>query len=171
MKVAHIYSMKTDCHRRSIVDDDGDIEIGKSPSGEDVVICNHPNGQPGYFLIMPGEYAVVADSDTVPANERNVDALMRRANPRASLFYTKCALVNADNMVEGIILAELGLDDSPHPDWTMVECYSPMIIIGCTYDPASGLFTMPEGLIPPGAPGNNEGTEPIIVQPYEIPKP
>src|SRR3954469_25962041 len=118
MKVAHIYAEKTNSHRRSIVDDDGDIEIGKSPSGEDVVICNHPNGPPGYFLIMPGEYAVVADSDNVPPNERNIDALMRRANPRASLFYTKCALVNADNIVEGVILADVDLDASPHPDWT-----------------------------------------------------
>src|SRR3954467_4705289 len=101
MKVAHIYAEKSGSHRRSIVDDDGDIELGKSPSGEDVVICNHPDTPPGYFLIMPGEYAVIADvGDDIPSNERNIDALMRRANPRASLFYTKCALVNANNVVE-----------------------------------------------------------------------
>ena len=49
----------------------------------------------------------------------------------------------------------------------MVLAYSPQIIIGCTYDEASGLFSLPPGLLPPHTPGNAT-SQPIDVPPAVI---
>jgi hypothetical protein len=81
-----------------------------------------------------------------------------------------CALVDNTNTVVQLVVAEAGLDPAP-AGFTMVQCYSPWITIGCTYDAVAGLFTAPGFTIPAGAPGNKGTALPKVVPATVIPKP
>jgi hypothetical protein len=81
-----------------------------------------------------------------------------------------CALVDNTNTVAQLVVAEAGIDPAP-AGFTMIQCYSPAITIGCTYNPATGLFTAPGFTIPAGAPGNHGTAIPKVVPAAIIPKP
>jgi hypothetical protein len=81
-----------------------------------------------------------------------------------------CALIDNTNTVVQLVVAEVGIDPAP-AGFTMVQCYSPAIAIGHTYDLVTGLFTAPGYTIPAGAPGNHGTAIPKIVPPAVIPKP
>jgi hypothetical protein len=80
-----------------------------------------------------------------------------------------CALIDNTNTVVHLIMAEVGIDPAP-VGFTMVQCYSPLITIGCTYDAGTGLFTVPSFTIPGGAPGNKGTAIPKVVPATVIPK-
>jgi hypothetical protein len=81
-----------------------------------------------------------------------------------------CAVIDNTNTVRAIIAADPALDSVS--GMTVVGCYSPQIAAGCTYDPASGLFTAPAVTIPAGT--NKVNGKPVasqIIPAAVIPKP
>jgi hypothetical protein len=66
-------------------------------------------------------------------------------------------------------MADIAVDKSPDTR-TMVDCYSPLVRTGCTYDPATELFSTPPGELPPHTPGNDTD-DPVIVPPVVIARP
>lgn len=169
---ALVVSTATTAIRRVIADDDGNVSVGLMPDGTThAVICTHPHATSSYHPILAGETAFAVPVSGTGAGAHgpaNWDAVV---NQKYGAFPPKptCALVNAANMVVGVVQGEVGLDVSPTTD-TMIQCYAPGITVGCTYDPASGLFSTPGGTIPPNTPGNSTGS-PITVPPQVIPKP
>lgn len=58
----------------------------------------------------------------------------------------RCAVVNGLNVVVNVINADPALDSIA--GMTLVSCYSPLIGIGCIYNPGTTLFTIPSYTIP-----------------------
>jgi hypothetical protein len=165
---AIVYAIRSGMHRRTIVDEDGDISIGSMPDGITyAVICSHPNAPPSYHPLAKGESAIIEPSEGQVGPLGWKRAIRDKIGKEPTEI--TCALINEQGVVEGIICADPDIDMSPSDNHLMVECYSPQIVIGCTYDEKTGLFTTMEGLIPVGAPGNDT-QEPIIVPPTVIPK-
>jgi hypothetical protein len=164
---AIVYATATGALRRVVADDDGEVSIGKDPTGHAAVVCKHQHTVTSYNRLKNGESAFVlpaAGIAATPAHWKN--AL------KAKLGYTPaetaCALLDANNVVENVIMADPDIDDPPDHR-PMVYCYSPVITTGYSYDPQSGLFSTPPGRIEPGAPGN-DGTTTILVPPQVVPK-
>jgi len=156
--------------RRVVTDDDGQVSVGTDPQGNPAVICTHAGNQPKtYVRLMPGESAFVmlttsSSGATTPAQWAT--AIKNRTGKDPPDL--KCALVEND-FVTGVIAADIAVDPPPD-ERLMVECYSPLIGVGCTYNTATGLFSTPGGVLPPHTPGNTTDDE-IIVPPTIIARP
>ena len=158
---AVVYGTVSGAIRRVIADDDGQIEIGTMEDGTAAVICNHPDGPPGYHPLLQGESATVETEGTWR------QAVRSRTGEEPPIL--TCALIDASNLVTSVIMADPAIDQSPDAR-LMVGCYSSQIVVGCGYDPETGLFTTAEGLMPPHTPGNDTD-DPIVVPPSVISKP
>jgi hypothetical protein len=166
---AVIYSSQSKAIRRVIADDDGLVVIGTLPgTATPAVICNHSGGQPpSYHVLGVGEsaIAVIPASAISPDRPINWAAAVQKATGVVPPEIT-CALIDQSNVVQQVIRADPEVDSAP-AGFTMVQCYSPAIGIGCTYDPASGKFWTPESTLPPHTPGNPTDN-PVVVPPQEI---
>jgi hypothetical protein len=161
---AIVHSTVSGMVRRVITDDDGDVVIGEI-DGVPAVICKHSNAPDGYHPLAPGESAFVEQADAASPQRWREHVKARTGIDPPNLV---CALVD-QGVVTDLIAADPDVDQSPD-DRLMVLAYSPQIIVGCTYDEASGLFSTMEGLLPPHTPGNDTDT-PIDVPPAVIEKP
>jgi hypothetical protein len=79
-----------------------------------------------------------------------------------------CALIDAGNIVRGVICADPALDSAPS-GFTMVACYSPQIGVGFSYNPVTGLFSSPTVTLPANSRGNPSAL-PVVIQPVVVPK-
>ena len=155
--------------RRVVTDDDGQVSIGTAPDGKPAVVCTHAGRPSTYVQILPGESAFVmlttgSSGATTPAQWASAIKNRTGKDPPS----LQCALIEG-NVVTGIIAADIAID--PPPDARlMIECYSPLIMAGCSYDAATGLFSTPESVFPPHTPGNSTNN-PITVPPSVIPRP
>lgn len=154
--------------RRVIADDEGLVTLG-TINGQPAVVCVHANGDDGYHPLLPGESAIIQQTQGRAATPHDWKAALK-ARVGFDPPDITCALVDSNNVVTSIIHADPAVDKSPSPDHLMIHCYSTQIIPGCTYDPATELFTTMEGLIPPHTPGNDTD-DPIVVPPQVILKP
>ena len=151
--------------RRVIADDDGNVSIGTN-----AVICTHAGRPDSQHPLLPGESAFVmpvsgsAGGAATPVQWKNAIKAKTGITPPDLV----CALID-QNVVAGLIAADPDVDAAPDSR-TMVLCYSPLITVGCSYDPASGLFSTAGGTLPAGSPGNSTGS-PITIPPATIPKP
>jgi hypothetical protein len=155
--------------RRVIADDEGVVELGFY-NDQPAVVCIHQNGNHGYHPLMAGESAIIQQTTTPLAAEHTHHwkrAIKEKIGKEPAEI--TCALISNRNVVEAIVHADPAVDSSPSDKHLMIECYSPQIIVGCTYDKRTGLFKTMEGLIPVGAPGNDTQV-PIVVPPTVIPK-
>lgn len=169
---AIVYGTSSGMIRRVISDDDGMVSAGTMPDGvTPAVVCSHRNGQPSYHPIASGESVLVdvppsAISSANPA--RWVSALQKVIGFAPPII--TCAVIDRTNKVILIIQADPAIDAAP--DGTMmVQCYSPQIAVGHTYDPTTGLFTAPSATIAPGLPGNVGGPGPKEIPATVIPRP
>lgn len=155
--------------RRVVTDDDGQVAVGRAPGGDPAVICTHKGRPPTYVAIMPGESAFVVrtygpNDATTPENWA---AEIKKATGKDPPDL-RCALIEG-NLVTGVIAADIAIDLPPDAR-LMVECYSPLISVGYTYDTATQLFSTPAAVLPPHTPGNSTN-KPIAVPPSVIPRP
>ena len=166
---AVVYSTATSSIRRIIADDHGQVTVPPNAVNPHVLVT-HPDNSTSQHPLAPGEAAVSVIPPSVTAPARPLD-WYNAVQKQTGVFPpdTQSALIDGGNVVQQMILAEPALDPTP-PGWLMVQSYDPRITIGCTYDPATGLFTVPSYTLPPGVPGN-PGTTPIVIPPFEIPKP
>lgn len=167
---AVVYATQSAAIRRIISDDDGLVTVGTMPGSatRQAVICSHPAPQPpSYHPLAAGESAVqvIPASAVSPDHPQDWAAAVQKATGKVPPDIL-CALIDASNVVQYIIHADPAIDVAP-ASWLMVQCYSPAIKNGCTYDPASGKFWTPASTIPPGTPGNSTSA-PIDVPPQEI---
>jgi hypothetical protein len=161
---AIIYATVSKAIRRVIADDDGLASIGTMPDGvTPAVLCAHTNGQPtSYHPLGAGESAIVhiPPNVTTPAKPADWIAAVLAATGVTPPNIT-CALIDNTNTVTDVITADPAIDAAPSGR-TMVQCYSPLIGVGCTYDSISGLFTIPSYTIPVGN-KNNPGSTPLVI--------
>lgn len=156
--------------RRVVTDDDGQVSIGTDPQGNPAVVCTHAAGKPNtYVRMLPGESAFVmittgSGGGTTPAQWAN--AIKNRTGKDPPNL--RCALIE-NGVVTDVIAADIAIDQPPDAR-LMVECYSPLISVGCIYDQGTGLFSTPGGTLPPHTPGNTTDT-PISIPPAVIPRP
>lgn len=61
----------------------------------------------------------------------------------------RCAVIDGTGAVVGIISADPEIDSMP--ERSLAFAYSPLVGVGCTYDPASQLFSTADGQIIPRA--------------------
>ena len=153
---AIVHSTVSGMVRRVITDDDGDIVIGEI-DGNPVVICKHGNAPDGYHPLAPGESAFVEQADQATPQRWREHVKARIGIDPLNLV---CALIE-QGVVTDLIAADPDVDQSPD-DRLMVLAYSPQIIVGCSYDEASGLFSTAGGTLPPGSPGNSTGSPATI---------
>lgn len=170
---AIVYATASKAHRRTIADDSGQISLGTMPDGVTAaVVVSHPNAPPSYHPLAAGESALI---ETVPPNAVSGSdyygwlTAIQNATGVAPPQIT-CALIDNTNTVQHIVCADPAIDAAP-AGFTLVQCYSPWITVGCTYDPIGGLFTAPGYTIPAGAPGNKGTALPKVVPAAVIPLP
>src|SRR3954465_9379421 len=109
---AIVYATKSGMHRRTIVDDDGDITIGLMSDGiTNAVICSHPDKPSSYHPLAKGESAIIEPSGEA-ANPEHWKRVIRNKIGKEPAQIT-CALINNKNVVEGIICADPDIDFSP----------------------------------------------------------
>lgn len=165
-----VYATVSKMHRRTIADDHGQVSLGKDPQGRDAIICTQANGAKVYNLIAPGETGLIktlGPTVSTAADPYDWFAAIKAATG-VDPPNLQCALIE-NNVVTGVIHADPAVD-APPDQRLMVLCYSPRIGVGCSYDPATGLFSTPPGVYPPHTPGNSTD-QPIDVPPQVIPKP
>jgi hypothetical protein len=111
--------------------------------------------------VSRGPYPNSAAWQTAVNNAVTTAAGMAPGNPA-------CCVVDQTNTVVQLIQADASIDSVPN--MTLVQAYA-TIPIGSTYNPATGLFTSPQVIIPAFA-GNaiHPATLQIIVPPTLIPK-
>jgi hypothetical protein len=166
-----VYSTVSKAIRRVIADDDGLVIVGTLPDGKTpAVVCQHIGKPSTYFRIMPGESALshVPPSLAAAATPAHWAAVVEQATGVKPPNLT-CALVDGRNIVTGLISADINVDSSPDSR-LMVDCYSPVIALGCTFDTNTQLFSTPGGTLPPHSPGNSTDN-PIDIPPAVIPRP
>jgi hypothetical protein len=166
---AVVYSTASKMIRRIISDDDGLITVSVGPTALTTVLVSHHNGLPdGVHLLYSGESAITAIPPSAVRPSGPADWARAVFNATGVQPPTLgAALLDPSNVVQAVIQADATVDAAPD-GFTMVQCYSPAICAGCTYDPGTGKFWTAPGSIPPGAPGNADGADPISVPPQEI---
>jgi hypothetical protein len=163
---AVVHSTVSGMLRRVVADDDGVVTLGRMPDGTPAIICAHGDNPPGYHPLSRGESAVIMQAATAgPADWKNAIRSKTGEDPAD----ITCALIESNLVVSSVIMADPAVDQSPDSR-LMIECYSPQITIGCSYDPGTGLFSSAKGVLPPGSPGNPTD-DPIIIPPQVIPRP
>jgi hypothetical protein len=158
---AIVHSTVSGMLRRVIADDEGNVALGEI-DGQPAVVCKHSNAPDGYHPLAPGESAVIAEGAAAEPQHWRAHIKSRAGVDPPDLV---CALID-QGIVTDLIHADPDVDQSPD-DRLMVLAYSPQIMIGCSYDEASGLFSLPPGLLPPHTPGNAT-SQPIDVPPTVI---
>jgi hypothetical protein len=159
MAYAVVYSTVSGMLRRVIAADDGRVSLGEV-DGKPVVICGD-----GIHPLSPGESAVIGQA-------ARTDPAQWRRDIRAKTGFDppelRCALLDGNVVIE-VVMADIAVDKSPDAR-VIVDCYSPLITTGCTYDPATELFSTPPGELPPHAPGNDTD-QAVAVHPVVIARP
>jgi hypothetical protein len=145
--------------RRVIADDAGVVSIGEV-DGQSVVICGD-----GIHPLAPGESAVIGQGDAADPMQWRRDVKARTGFDPPEL---RCALLDG-NIVTEVVMADIAVDKSPDAR-TIVDCYSPLVTTGCSYDPATELFSTPPGELPPHTPGNDTD-QAVTVPPAVIARP
>jgi hypothetical protein len=170
---AIVYATASKMHRRTIADDEGQISLGTMPDGTTpAVIVGHSLTPPSLHPLLPGESALI---QSVPPNAVSADgypqwiSAIQTATGVAPPQLT-CALIDGTNTVQQLVAADPAIDSAP-AGFTIALCYSPLITIGCTFNPATGLFTAPAFTIPAGTPGDKGTALPKTVPATVIPKP
>lgn len=135
------------------------------------IVCRHGDGSIATLPVRNGESVLIVQNDDSGEahNHHDWKRLIKEKLGVDSPDMT-CALVNNDNVVEQIIMADPDIDESPSPNHRMIFCYSRQITVGCTYDPATGLFWTTPGQLPAHTVGN-DGDTPVEVPSAIIPKP
>jgi hypothetical protein len=141
---AIVHSTVSGMLRRVIADDEGRVSLGEI-DGKPVVICGD-----GIHPLAPGESATIAQGDAASPQQWRKHIKTRAGSDPPEL---RCALLTG-NVVSEVVMADIAVDKSPDTR-TMVDCYSPLVTTGCTYDPATELFSTPPGELPPHTPGND----------------
>ena len=133
-QIAIFYATKSGMLRGVLVpDDDIDLLNCHAPAGETmIVVPAFPSAGKG--VVDPANHQYVIDQVTKAIGFSPPDP--------------SCAVVDANGVVESIIAADEALDTLPEK--TLVQCYSPEIAPGCTYDAVSKEFTVPAKVIPAG---------------------
>lgn len=168
---AIIYATGSKALRRVISDDDGQLSIGTLPDGiTPAVICANPGTASSFHPIANGETAflmpVSGTRAAVSTPAQWAAAIQARTGVVPPIIV--CALVDAKGVVVQLIHADPAIDAAPD-GFVMVQCYSPQIAIGQSYDAVSGLFSYPQLVIPPDTPGNRTAV-PVVVPPAVIPR-
>ncbi len=109
----------------------------------------------------------------VPAPTAGVHQYQDWANAVAAATGTmppspNCAVVDDTNTVVAVICADAALDISPLG--TLIQCYSPQIGVGCSYNPATQLFSTAPFTIPANS-RLNPTPLPVNVPAQVIPNP
>jgi hypothetical protein len=170
---AIVYATASKAHCMTIVDDEGQVSAGLMPDNvTQAVIVSHSFAPPTYHPIASGLSVLIV---AVPPNAVTTDNFwdwcthIQNATGVAPPQLV-CALIDGTNTVQQMIVADPAVATAP-PGFTMVLAYSPLIAIGHTYDPATGLFTAPAYTIPAFAPGNKGSALPKHVAAAVIPLP
>ena len=167
---AIVYATASKMIRRVIADDDGMVSVGTMLDGfTPAVLCTHHNGQPtSYHPLAAGESALVhvPPSAITPANPAIWQQVVLAATGVTPPVII-CALIDGTNTVQQIIYADPAIDVAPN-GFTLVQCYSPQICVGYTFDPVGRLFTQPSCTIPANSPGNQTAS-PVVMSAAVIP--
>jgi hypothetical protein len=154
---------------RRVIAADGNGNVGVAPNAISVTVAQ-PNGATSHLPITAGEQILivtVAGAAHGPSDwVAQVQAITGVAPPNPTM-----ALVDGTNTVQHVICGEAALDAANVTGFTAVDCYSPQITVGCTYDPNTTLFTAPAFTIPAGAAGNRGSALPKNVAAIVIPRP
>jgi hypothetical protein len=108
------------------------------------------------YLSTAAYYKAISDAVTAAAGK-----------PPAT--FLDCACVDANNVVDSVIHADASVDTLP--GFTLIQSYDARVVAGCSYDPATGLFTIPGFTTPGGIDDNGDSYPPVDVPPFTIPKP
>jgi hypothetical protein len=141
---AIVYGTSSGAIRRIIADDGG--EVSTCTMRRETWICvTQPEGF-GYHPILPGESVLIVTNNSGTPHQWS-DWVTQLTNAGVTVTTPTCALIDDTNTVKQIICADPAIDSAPS-GYTMVECYSPVIAVGCTYSATTGLFTIPSYTVP-----------------------
>jgi hypothetical protein len=136
---AIIYSTATKAIRRVISDDHGNVT---SPNAVTVRTST------GTHTINSGESVIIATNPSAisPHQYSNWAAAVQAQIGVTPPLHQVCC-VDGTNTVQTIIMGDAALDSVP--GFTMIDSYSPQIVVGCTWDPVGQLFSTPGYTLPP----------------------
>jgi hypothetical protein len=137
MSYAVVYGTVSGAIRRIIATDDGKVSTAVGPNAETIIVVTGD-----VHTLAAGESVCIVtptqpQGDSQPEWENAVFDAFGSEPPTLT-----CALVDGTNTVQAVILADTNIDSAPS-GYTMISCYSPQIVIGCTYSSTTGLFTIP----------------------------